>query len=78
MILISAGCGAYSRKNGMVVSSEELLLKVLQFIMATNPIKKLDTLFVLTIPSTTPDLQGAEKFLKTVAKKVYKNCFIHC
>ena len=48
-------------KNGMVVSSEELLLKVLQFIMATNPIEKLDKLFVLTIPSTTPDLQGAER-----------------
>ena len=54
----------------MVVSSEELLLKVLKFMMATNPIEKRETLFVLTIPSTTPDLQGAEKFLKAVAKKV--------
>ena len=57
-------------KNGMVVSSEELMLKVLQYIMATNPIEKRDTLFVLTVPSTTSDLHGARQFLKMVAKKV--------
>lgn len=65
-------------KNGKVVSSEELLLRVLHLIMETIPIEKRETLFVLTVPSTTPDLHGAEKFLKTVAKKVNKNCFINC
>lgn len=59
--------------NDVVVSSEELMLNVLRYILATNPIETRDTLFVLTVPSATTNLHDANRFLKSVAKQVNEN-----
>ena len=65
-------------KNGKVVPSEKVMLNVLLDIIAKSETEKIETKFVLTLPSAINDRRGAIQFLEKVAKKVNKNRLTHC
>ena len=64
-------------ENGQIVSSEELMTKILQFLLTKYPqsLQEYPILYVLTVPLTTKDQVGACKFMEQVAKKVINETY---
>ena len=56
--------------NGEFVSSEEVMYKVIYYLLSKYAVQDLSTLLVLTVPSATRDLDDACKFLEKVSRKV--------